>query len=114
MFAQTLWSAFRRRWRWVWLTPLLLVAAAALVRQFTLQRREHSLHERVFRVGYQDVPPVQFRGGDGQAAGVSIDIFNEAARHRGIRLEWVWAPEGPEPNLRSGAVDLWTEMGDLP
>ncbi|GAC1703392.1 MAG: hypothetical protein NVS9B4_11480 [Candidatus Acidiferrum sp.] len=29
-------------------------------------------------------------------------------------MEWVYTPEGPETSLRSGKVDLWPLLGDLP
>ena len=44
---------------------------------------------------------------DGKPAGPTIEIFTEACRRLNIPIVWVHAPEGPEPNLRSGKVDLW-------
>ena len=67
-----------------------------------------------FRIGFEHSPPYQEVSGSGQPEGPAIEIVTEAARRRGIALEWVHAPEGPEPNLRSGRVDLWPLIADLP
>jgi signal transduction histidine kinase/AmiR/NasT family two-component response regulator len=67
-----------------------------------------------FRVGYQYSPPYQYTTLDGGPAGPAVEIFNEACRRRGIRIEWVHAPDGPDVNLRAGKVDLWTIAGDIP
>jgi signal transduction histidine kinase/CheY-like chemotaxis protein len=67
-----------------------------------------------FRVGYVDTPPYNTVAPDGSPKGPYIDIFAEACRRRGIPIEWVHVPEGPEVGLRSGKVDLWTSLGDLP
>ena len=67
-----------------------------------------------FRVGYVDTPPYNTVAPDGSPRGPYIDIFAEACRRLRIPIEWVHAPEGPEAGLRSGKVDLWTSLGDLP
>ncbi len=67
-----------------------------------------------FRVGYQYSPPHQYVSKDGKPAGPAVEIIAAAARRRGIPIEWVYTPEGPEPSLGSGKVDLWTVVGDLP
>ena len=67
-----------------------------------LWHRENS----IYRIGWEEVPPFQVKGGDGAPTGFAVDLVSEAARRRGIRLEWVWSP-GSEASLRSGAVDLW-------
>jgi signal transduction histidine kinase len=53
-------------------------------------------------------PPFQVRGEDGKAAGLSVDLVNEAARRRGIALQWVFWPESSESALDSKSVDLWS------
>ena len=52
-------------------------------------------------------PPFQVRGEDGKAAGLSVDLVNEAARRRGIALEWIFWPESSESALDRKIVDLW-------
>ena len=37
-----------------------------------------------------------------------------AASRAGIRLRWVYVPEGPEHSLSQGTVDLWPLAADLP
>jgi len=67
-----------------------------------------------FRIGFQEAPPYQIAKPDGSPAGPAIDIVSEAARRQGILLEWIHAPEGPQPALVSGRIDLWPLLADLP
>jgi signal transduction histidine kinase len=36
-----------------------------------------------------------------------VDVLNEAARRAGIRLEWVYCPNGSRKPLTEGEIDLW-------
>lgn len=42
----------------------------------------------VVGVGVDDSPPVYTFGPDGKVSGLAVDILNEAARRKNIRLEW--------------------------
>jgi diguanylate cyclase (GGDEF)-like protein/PAS domain S-box-containing protein len=46
--------------------------------------------------------------------GFSIAVLSEAARRRGRVLQWINAPEGPDVALRSGKVDVWHILTDIP
>src|SRR5512133_1537873 len=91
-----------RRW-WAAGIGVLLATAAGLA-VFTFADRTS---DRVYRIGWQEVPPFQTKANDGSPAGLAIDLVREAARRRGIRLEWVWYPNSSEKALRSRDVDLW-------
>src|SRR5260370_14387048 len=52
-------------------------------------------------------PPFQISGSNGEAAGLSVDLVREAARRRGIQLQWVFWQDSSESALRKKAVDLW-------
>ena len=52
-------------------------------------------------------PPFQLRGPDGQPTGLAVDIVRQAARRRGIGLQWVYWNNSSELALRTKAVDLW-------
>jgi signal transduction histidine kinase/DNA-binding response OmpR family regulator len=41
-------------------------------------------------------------------------VLNEAARRSGVKLEWIYSPEGTDAALASGQVDLWPVVGELP
>jgi signal transduction histidine kinase/CheY-like chemotaxis protein len=69
---------------------------------------------RIIRIGYENAPPDQFVRPDGSAAGPAVVILGDAARRRGIHLQWVRASNGPEEALKSGQVDLWPLLTDLP
>jgi signal transduction histidine kinase/CheY-like chemotaxis protein len=65
---------------------------------------------RVYRVGANNDPPNQFQAADGSVQGLAVDVFNEVARRRGVRLHWVYLPDGPDRALRERQVDLWPLM----
>lgn len=71
---------------------------------------ERLLLERTYRIGWEEDPPNMLTGEDGRPAGFGVELVNEAAKRRGIRLEWVFCPESAERAVRSGKVDLWPTM----
>ena len=58
------------------------------------------------KIGFQNSPPYHFPDAAGRAAGPAVDLMRAAAAREGIRLDWVFAPDGPEKALVSGQVDL--------
>jgi len=66
------------------------------------------------RIGYQVSLPYQIVTPDGSPSGPAVEIVREAANRAHLSLEWVYAPEGPEVSLKTGKVDLWPLLGDLP
>jgi PAS domain S-box-containing protein len=69
---------------------------------------------RVYKIGWENDPPDEFLGKDGQPAGLTIDLVSQSARRCGIRLQWVRHDESSEAALRSGQVDLWPSMTITP
>jgi signal transduction histidine kinase len=51
---------------------------------------------------------------EGRLSGPAFEVLTAAARRRGIALEWVHSPEGPERALASGRVSLWPILGRTP
>ncbi len=103
---------FEYRWK---LTLALALVAAVAAGCVTYQHwRTKRLLQQTFRMGFYAAGTSHFLGADGQAHGSAVDILNEAARRRGIRLQWVYSPEGPDVALTSGKVDLWPVVGDIP
>src|ERR1700677_2863398 len=92
-----------RSYGWRLACALLLIAAVPAVRKF----RQPDLHGHVFRMGYEYSPPAQFIAANGGPSGAVIDILREAARRRGIRLNWVRSELGPEHSMASRETDLW-------
>ncbi|MBC7926114.1 MAG: response regulator [Bryobacteraceae bacterium] len=76
--------------------------------------RSRVQYGRTIRIGVDKAAPYQ-QWKDGNPVGFTVDILNEAARLRGIRLEWVHRPAGPKPSFEAGDVDMWplvsTEAG---
>src|SRR5262249_26965033 len=87
-----------------WLSTFLLITILlTYVGISVVHRRDPA---RVYRIGWEEVYPFQVNGEIGQPTGFAVEVVREAARRRGIQLEWVKI-RGSEASLRSGAVDLW-------
>jgi len=93
---------------------LVIVASAALIFTGLYFRTPEVPISRTFKIGFQNSAPYHFPDANGNPSGPAIDVIQEAARRKNIHLQWVYSPRGPELSLRSGAVDLWPIMGDLP
>lgn len=96
------------------LAGAVLLALAATVFLFLKTRPWRPEPGRApFRVGFQvSSPTVEYS--NGKPRGVVVDIFRAACRRRGIQIEWVYLPEGPDISLKEGRADLWTQVGKLP
>ena len=64
-------------------------------------------HRRTYRIGYGEDRPYHFTGTDGQPSGLAVDLVQEAARRRGIHLDWMKSPDRAIPALQSGKADMW-------
>jgi signal transduction histidine kinase len=96
-----------------WIISLSLVAlAAGIVWMAVGQPRlwQPTVGNRVYRIGYEDQPPLHFLGKDGRATGFAVDLVAEASRRSGVRLQWQVEPEGSDAALRAKKVDLWPMM----
>jgi signal transduction histidine kinase/ActR/RegA family two-component response regulator len=71
-------------------------------------------HDRVYRMGFQHMPPAQYADAQGRPRGPIVEAINDAAARAGIRLEWVRVQEGPEAAFRGRQVDLWPLIGRTP
>ncbi|HEX2521390.1 MAG TPA: transporter substrate-binding domain-containing protein, partial [Terriglobia bacterium] len=97
--------------RWFWMA-LAIVAVA--VGSWYYSRQAAPLHRKSYRIGFEQNPPYHFRHPDGSPAGIAYEVVSEAAQRAGIQLEWVQRQESSEAALRSGQVDLWPLVTDLP
>src|SRR5215468_9250167 len=75
--------------------------------------KRHGPENRVYRIGWDPDPPFQAPGPDGQATGLAIELVREAARRRGIRLEWIRRRDA-DAALREGKLDLWPLLSQIP
>jgi PAS domain S-box-containing protein len=84
--------------------------ASYLVSPLNFRQRE----DRVYRIGWDNQPPFQQPSENGAPAGFSVELVREAARRRGIRLQWIFHPANSEESLRRELVDLWPLITILP
>lgn len=97
------------------LVAVVAALAAALATGVVLTPKKNKIDKnRVYRIGYASSPPLHFQDKAGKAAGLAVGIVREAARRRGIRLEWKQAKLQGIPALRQGETDFWVLMTDLP
>ena len=68
----------------------------------------------VVRIGINNSPPYAIIHPDGSYSGFTIEVLNEAARRKGMVLQWIIAPEGPDIAIRTGKIDVWHLLTDLP
>ncbi|MSV29882.1 MAG: PAS domain S-box protein [Bryobacterales bacterium] len=84
---------------------ICLICAAAGVLLW-LGIRGPRVERRPYRAGWQIAPPFQVLGADGKPAGLAIDLVREAARRRGIQLEWVQVEGNQFELVQTGKLDL--------
>jgi hypothetical protein len=86
------------------LRATVLLAAVTLVCSLEIYRSPaHAANNgdaTVYRIGWEESPPFQMKGETGAPTGFAVQLVEEAARRRGIRLQWVWSPKSSEASLR--------------
>src|SRR5262249_51776674 len=92
--------------------PILFAGAVGILTWKGLGLRK--TEDRVYSIGWEPDPPFQAVGANGQATGLAVELVREAARRRGVRLEWVRQPGGADTALRDQKVDLWPLLAILP
>jgi signal transduction histidine kinase/CheY-like chemotaxis protein len=87
-------------------TLALLISTVAYVRTPPVWKR------RVYRVGVDGAPPWAEMGRDGEPGGLAVALLREAARRRGIKLDWVLVTGmTPDEAIEQRRVDLWPAIG---
>jgi signal transduction histidine kinase/DNA-binding response OmpR family regulator len=92
---------------------LARVAALALL-SLSLSSPGAAQEQPPLTIGFQNSPPYHFPDANGNPTGPAVEIVKTAAESQGIRLRWVFSPQGPERSLSSKTVDLWPVLADLP
>jgi PAS domain S-box-containing protein len=85
----------------------LIATATLLVAGAWLLLRQPAVGTRVYRIGWALSPPFQAQGADGKPTGLAVDLVKEAARRRGIRLQWILWKASSDSALASKTVELW-------
>ncbi len=92
------------QWRSLLVVAALGILCALGARMYLVRRH---LTERAYKIGWESAYPEQFAKPDGTPTGVVVELVQEAARRRGIRLIWEEHRESSEAAILSHAVDLW-------
>jgi len=70
--------------------------------------------DRVFVIGTDNAYPYHYLDENGSPHGMVGDVIAEAARRRGIRLQWQVMSSGPGSSLVAKKVDLWPLLARQP
>jgi signal transduction histidine kinase len=93
--------------KWIVTLGLVLTVAGVLG---SLAAWHLKVEDRVYKIGFENSPPVHFIGRDGRPTGLAVELVSEAARRHGIRLQWLVEPQSSEATLKAKKVDLWPMM----
>lgn len=93
-----------------WRLTVLLLSVLVLLQTGKSPRAAAS--EKLYRVGVDHSPPFYAFRPDGSVTGLGVDVLNEAARRRNIRLQWIPLTNMPlDDALEKRTVDLWPLVG---
>ena len=104
---------WRNTGRSVGLLRLIASAAAIAGAMFLFNWYTHRVPDRVYRIGADNAPPYYSVQPGGTVRGFAVDVLNDAAHRRGIRLQWVPATD-PTKALMHNYVDLWPLLSSTP
>ena len=68
---------------------------------------------RIWRVGYFRFTPFMMVNADGSPRGLAIDLFEAAAKRKGILFRWVLLPDGPDRAFDDHLIDIYPMAADL-
>ena len=97
--------------RRVLITAAVLVLAAII---YVLQSKETQVPRRTYTIGVDEAPPYYMVHSDNSVHGLAVDILTEAAKRRGISIEWVLLRMPPDQALLERRVDLWPVLAITP
>ncbi|HYO80154.1 MAG TPA: ATP-binding protein [Bryobacteraceae bacterium] len=92
-------------------TALLMLGSGVLIGQLSLDARGAPM--RKVRIGVDQAAPYQSWIEGRGPNGFSVEVIGEAARRRGIPVEWVNWPAGPRSAFQHGAVDIWPVLATV-
>jgi PAS domain S-box-containing protein len=94
-----------------WIGITILATTGVLFWEFIERRKPE---DRIYRIGWDPDPPFQAASPNGRATGLAVELVRDAAKRRGIRLEWVRQGGGADAALRNRKVDLWPLLTLVP
>lgn len=91
-----------------------LGSAIALGSVLTRAYAERQARGREWRIGFQNTRPFVFPGRDGVASGFAREILDEAARRAGLRIRWVYIPQGAHSGFINREIDMYPRSTRTP
>ncbi len=95
----------KSRW-WLAVIAVLVVVFAF----YGFWRYKYVPDDRIYRIGYENDPPLHYPDKNGHPTGLAVEVVREAAQRAGVRLQWIFQRQSSEAALRSGQIDLWPLM----
>ena len=83
----------------------LLLVSLAVVWHSHVRARE--LRAVTWRIGFHDTAPFLFCRPSGEASGFARDVMDQAALRAGLKLQWVYIPQGASAAFESDVIDLY-------
>jgi signal transduction histidine kinase len=101
--------------RMKWRAFVVLLALASLSAVFwALRDITVNVPKRTYRIGFGEDFPFQFKNDQGTPTGIAVEIVREAARRRGIQLEWIATQHAGMAAILEREADLWVLLTDRP
>ncbi len=70
--------------------------------------------QRVYKIGFGGDRPLHFADQNGKPVGLAVGMVREAARRRGIQLQWVQSATPGIKAITRHDADFWILLADLP
>ena len=86
-----------------WAAFFVCVAGLAAIGSWLAFRPGNVDHNRAYGISYNNDVPFHFQGSNGMPSGLAVQIVAEAARRKGIQLNWLYSHSTNKP-------DLWVLM----
>jgi signal transduction histidine kinase/CheY-like chemotaxis protein len=98
---------------WQRRSAFALVAVVCLAGGSVLVFWRHEHTHLTLRAGIRNESLSSNLSPEGRVDTLAVEVIDAAARRRGMHLQWVDCPEGPDRALRSKKIDIWPLTLDL-
>ncbi len=100
-------------WKLALLVVAVVLGGAASIYALRSAISKREVRARLWRIGYHNTEPFISRGPAGTPVGFGHDVLEAAAARAGIRLSWVFIPQGAGAAFRDNVIDLFPRSADV-